>query len=480
MKYETVIGLEIHIQLSTRTKMFCSCPVPPEDAIPNTYVCPVCLGMPGTLPVPNEEAVNYALMLAAALGCRVNRKSIFARKNYFYPDLPKGYQITQDEIPIAEEGKLTIETPDGGRKDIRIRRIHLEEDAGKSFHTMGFENYTLVDFNRCGVPLIEIVSYPDISSPEEAAAYVRAMRQLVTYLGICAGDMEKGNLRVDANVSVRPAGQTQLGKRTEIKNLNSFRFLQKALEYEVNRHIQILESGGEVVTETLLWNEREEKTYAMRTKEESSDYRYFPEPDLLPLIVSEEQIERAKSMVGELPAERIARFEREYSLEHDVAVQLCARKDISDYADEVLTSVEDKKGAANWILTELARILNERNWKISQFPVPPENLADLLKKLEKGKISRPIAKDLFRKMVDTKKTAEDLIKEMGIQVISDRASLESVVDQVIAENPDAVEKFKKGKTNIVGFFVGQVMKKTRGQADPKVVNQIVLEKLKTS
>ncbi|HDG67633.1 MAG TPA: Asp-tRNA(Asn)/Glu-tRNA(Gln) amidotransferase GatCAB subunit B, partial [candidate division Zixibacteria bacterium] len=275
-------------------------------------------------------------------------------------------------------------------------------------------------------------------------------------------------------------GQTQLGKRTEIKNLNSFRFLQKALEYEVNRHIQILESGGEVVTETLLWNEREEKTYAMRTKEESSDYRYFPEPDLLPLIVSEEQIERAKSMVGELPAERIARFEREYSLEHDVAVQLCARKDISDYADEVLTSVEDKKGAANWILTELARILNERNWKISQFPVPPENLADLLKKLEQGKISRPIAKDLFRKMVDTKKTAEDLIKEMGIQVISDRASLESVVDQVIAENPDAVEKFKKGKTNIVGFFVGQVMKKTRGQADPKVVNQIVLDKLKTS
>ena len=459
--------------------MFCSCPVPPDDAVPNTYTCPVCLGMPGVLPTPNEEAVNYALMLAEALKCRINKKSIFARKNYFYPDLPKGYQITQDEIPIGEEGTLEIKTS-SGKKIVRIKRIHLEEDAGKSFHTMGFENYTLVDFNRCGVPLIEIVSYPDISSPEEAAEYVRTMRQLVTYLGICGGDMEKGNLRVDANVSVRPVGQKQLGNRTEIKNLNSFRFLQKALEYEVKRHIQILESGGKVVTETLLWNEREERTYPMRTKEESADYRYFPEPDLLPLVVSDEQIEAAKARVGELPAQRIERFEREYSLSADIVEQLCARKDFSDYADQVLKAVSDRRGAANWLLTELMRILNEKNWRITQFPVPAPDLADLLNRLEKGEISRPIAKDIFRKMVETQKSAGELIEEMGIEVISDESSLEAVVEEVIAENPDAVEKFKKGKTSIVGFFVGQVMKKTKGQADPKVVNKIVLEKLKTS
>ncbi len=479
MKYEAVIGLEIHIQLATRTKMFCPCPVPPDDAVPNTYTCPVCLGMPGALPVPNEEAVNFALMLAEALNCRVNKRSLFARKNYFYPDLPKGYQITQDEIPIGEEGFLMVQTADGQKK-IRIRRIHLEEDAGKSFHPMGFEEYTLVDFNRCGVPLIEIVSYPDMRSPEEAADYVRTMRQLVTYLGICHGDMEKGNLRVDANISVRPEGATELGRRTEIKNLNSFRFLQRALEYEIQRHIQILESGGEVVTETLLWNESEGRTYSMRNKEESSDYRYFPEPDLLPLVVTDEQIEKARSMVGELPAERMARFESAYGLPTDVVAQLCARKDFSDYADEVLSDVKDKRAAANWLLTELVRILNENNWRISQFPVSPKNLVELLKKLESGEISRPIAKDIFRRMVQTGKTAGELIEEMGVKVIADENALQSVVEQVLAENPDAVEKFRKGKTNIIGFIIGQVMKKTKGQADPKVVNQIVMRKLKTS
>ncbi len=476
MNYETVIGLEIHIQLSTDTKMFCGCPVLDFDAIPNTSTCPVCLGLPGALPVPNKKAIRYALMLAQALKCKINKNSIFARKNYFYPDLPKGYQITQDEIPIAEDGKLTIELEDGSTKDIRIMRIHLEEDAGKSFHTLGYTDYTLLDFNRCGVPLIEIVSQPDLSSSREAAIYVMTIRRLVTYMGICGGDMEKGNLRVDANVSVRPEGRKEFGNRTEIKNLNSFKFLQKALDYEVRRHIKILESGERVITETLLWDESESRTFSMRTKEEASDYRYFPEPDLLILNVSEQDIEDAKNMVRELPEERISRFERDYSLEHRIVLQLCSSKDISDYADEVLRNVNDTQTAANWLLTEIMGVLNERSWNISEFPVPPDYIAELLIMMENKKLSRPLAKKVFREMIENRKKPHQIVEEMGVKVIADENKLETIVDEVLAENADAVQKYIQGKTNVLGFLVGHVMKNTRGQADPKMVNQIILKK----
>ena len=478
MIYEAVIGLEIHIQLTTRTKMFCSCPVVGYDVPPNTAVCPVCLGMPGALPVPNKKAVHYALMLANALKCKINKRSIFARKNYFYPDLPKGYQITQDEIPIAEDGKLLLRLPDGAQKVVRIRRIHLEEDAAKSYH-IGTGEITLVDFNRCGVPLIEIVSEPDMRTPLEAATYVMKLRQLVTYLGICAGDMEKGNLRVDANVSVRKIGQTEFGTRTELKNLNSFRFLQKALQYEIERHIKLLEAGEKVEKQTLLWDERQSKTVLMRTKEESSDYRYFPEPDILELVVTDDQISNAEKDVGELPDERIERFMRSYNLSRELAESLCATKSFSDYADRVLEAVKDKKAASNWLLVEVMRIINEKNISADELKVSPEELAKLLNMLSYGEITRPIAKEVFKRMAESGDRVEEIISSMQVKVINDDSQIEKIVDEVLQENADAVRKYKAGKKGVFGFFMGQIMKKTRGQVDPKVVNKILLEKLES-
>lgn len=473
--YEIVIGLEIHIQLSTKTKMFCSCPVMGYDEIPNTATCPICLGYPGALPVPNKQAIDYATMLALALNCNINRKSIFARKNYFYPDLPKGYQITQDEIPFATNGQLEFELPDGSKKVCRIKRIHLEEDAGKSIHSpMG---KTLIDFNRCGVPLIEIVSEPDLNSPQEASAYVSTLRQLVIYLGICAGDMEKGHLRVDANISVRPSGEKTLGNRTELKNLNSFRFLQRALEFEINRHIEILGSGGKIQTETLLWDQKKGETRPMRTKEEASDYRYFPEPDLLPLVLTEEIIERARKNLPELPAQRIARFEKDYELEHTETIQLCADKEFSEWADIVLKNVSNKKLATNWLLTELFAILNDRKCSVGELPFGPVHFAQLVNMLDNKRLSGPLAKDILAKMTASGEEPEKIVKQLNIEVVSDTSVIEKIADEVIFENPDVVAKYKKGKMEALGFLVGQIMKKTKGRAEPKSVNEILKKKL---
>jgi len=474
--YEPTIGLEIHIQLNTETKMFCSCPIVGYDVEPNTDVCPVCMGLPGALPVPNKKAVHYSLMLANVLGCEINRKSVFARKNYFYPDLPKGYQITQDEVPVAEKGQLKFKLPNGEYKTVRINRIHMEEDAGKSYH-IGSGEISLIDFNRCGVPLIEIVSEPDMHSPAEAALYVKNIKQIVTYLGISSADMEKGNLRVDANVSVKRKDEIELGTRTELKNLNSFKFIQKAIEYEINRHINCIESGGFIVTQTLLWDEKENRTFPMRTKEELSDYRYFPEPDILCIYVNENEINHASESVGELPWQRISRFIRQYNISNEIAEKVCATKGFSDYADKVLKITSDKRITINWLLIEVLRVLNEEKISIDEFTIEPKNLAELLDMISSKKISNTIGKKVFREMIRTGEDSKSVLNRLEINFISDENELEKIIETIIAENLVSVNKYKSGKINVIGFFMGQVMKKTKGQADPRKAKDILIEKL---
>jgi aspartyl-tRNA(Asn)/glutamyl-tRNA(Gln) amidotransferase subunit B len=475
MEYESVIGLEVHAQLLTDSKIFCGC-VNAYGGSPNTQTCPVCLGLPGALPVLNRRAVEHALKLAIAVGGRVNRRSVFARKNYFYPDLPKGYQISQYESPLAEGGEIEIETDDGRRR-IGIVRIHLEEDAGKSLH-LDEEKSTLVDLNRCGVPLVEIVSAPDIHTPREAYSYLAKLRQTVQYLDICAGDMEKGHLRCDANVSVRPKGQRDLGVKTEVKNMNSFHGVERALNFEIERQIKMLRMGEKVEHETLLWEESTQTCRPMRSKEGAHDYRYFPEPDLMVLELEEGWVERVKESLPELPDQRKRRLIQQYHLrEHDAEI-LTSERDLADYFESAAGDCPHYKKLSNWIMVELLRELKERKISIFNFRVKPGQLAEVLNLVASGAISEKMAKEVFARMSESGESAPEVIERDGLRQISDAGSLQSVVGQVLSENQDNLRKYYAGKDKLFEFFVGEVMKKTRGQANPELVNRLLREMLK--
>ena len=473
-KYEPVIGLEVHAQLLTETKLFCGCSTKFGNK-PNTNVCPVCLGHPGVLPVLNKRAVEFAVMMGIATNCNINRHSIFARKNYFYPDLPKGYQISQYEEPLCENGFLKITTKDGVQKNIRIKRIHLEEDAGKSIHDKS--DTTLIDVNRCGVPLIEIVTEPDISSPEEAYLYLTKIKQIVQYLEICDGNMEEGSLRCDANISVRLKGDKNLGVKTEIKNMNSFRNVEKALEYEINRQIDALEDGEEIIQQTLLWNADLEHAYPMRTKEEEHDYRYFPDPDLIPLFISDEWYNKIYHSIPELPDARSNRFIESYSLPKYDAEILTQEKDIAEYYEMVAKNSRDYKSASNWIMVDVMSILNSKNISIKEFTIQPENLSKLINLISDGVISSKIAKEVFQIILERNQDPEIIVKEKNLIQISDEKTILEIVKKVIETNPDQLNEYLSGKEKVVGFFVGQIMKLTQGKANPQIVNKILIEEL---
>jgi aspartyl-tRNA(Asn)/glutamyl-tRNA(Gln) amidotransferase subunit B len=474
-KYEPVIGLEVHVQLGTATKVFCGCPTG-FGAPPNTNVCPVCLGLPGALPVLNRNAVEMAIQAALAMHCRVNPFSRFARKNYFYPDLPKGYQISQYDQPLAEHGWLDIPV-DGETKRIGITRVHMEDDAGKSIHD-GFKDsdrYTYVDLNRSGTPLIEIVSDPDIRSSDEAYGYLTALKQVMQYVGVSECDMEKGQLRCDANVSVRLKGAEKFGTKAEVKNLNSFRFAKMALDYEIARQVAVLEGGGKVAQESRLYNAATGETASMRSKEHAHDYRYFPEPDLLPLHVSEEWLNRLRAAVPELPADKRNRFVETHGLREYDARVLTATREISDYFEKTAAVSGDPRMAANWVTGELMGALKGRD--ISESPVSAEQLGELIGFIGKGEISGKLAKEIFAKMFECGESARVIMDREGLKQLSDSGALESIIDEVIAGNPKQVEQYKSGKTAVLGFLVGQVMKVSKGQANPATVNESLRNKL---
>ncbi len=477
MKYEAVIGLEVHAQMLTRSKMFCACSATFGQA-PNTQTCPVCLGLPGALPVLNRRAIELAVRTALALGCTIAPRCRFARKNYFYPDLPKDYQISQYEEPLAERGVLEF-TAAGAPRRVGIKRLHVEEDAGKLVHVgaMGQAESSLVDLNRCGVPLMEIVSEPDLRTPEEAAEYTRQLRAILMYLEVCDGNMEEGSLRCDANISLRPAGAAALGVKTEVKNMNSFRNLQRALEFEIQRQTKLLDAGDPVVQETRLWDADAGITLSMRGKEEAHDYRYFPEPDLVPLAPAPEWIEEIRRSIPELPEARRARFASQYGLpEYDARV-LTDTKARADYFEAVVRQGADAKQAGNWIKDELLGLLNKEGKEIEQSPIPPERLGEMLTLLKEGKISGKIAKTVFEEMYTTGKPPVDIVRDKDLTVITDTAALEAIIDEVIAQNPAAVTEFRAGKAASKNFLVGQVMKATQGKADPKLVNALLTKKL---
>jgi len=478
LKYEAVIGLEVHSQLLTKSKIFCGCSTR-FGSEPNTQVCPLCLGLPGSLPVLNRQAVEFAVKMALAVECTVNRRSIFARKNYFYPDLPKGYQISQYDQPLAEHGSLLIETSEGEKK-IGITRIHMEEDAGKLLHGEGAEDggYSFVDLNRSGTPLIEIVSEPDMRTPEEAVAYLKGLRDIILYLGISDGNMEEGSFRCDANISVRPVGQSALGTKAELKNMNSFKFIKDGLAYEIERQIDLVESGGHVVQETRLFDPSRGITIAMRGKEEAHDYRYFPEPDLLPLVIEDALMEEARAGLPELPGPRKARFTKEYGIPAYDAGVLTSSRALADYYEAVVKATGEAKASSNWVMGEVLRALKEDSRDISDCPVSPEALAGLIGMVKKGEISGKIAKEVFAEMFSTGGSAAEIVKKKGLAQISDEGALGSVIDEVLAANADSVERYKKGEHKLLGFFVGQVMKATKGQANPGLVNKLLKEKLK--
>ena len=472
-KYQPVIGLEVHAQLLTRTKIFCGCSTRFGDA-PNSNVCPVCLGLPGTLPVLNKRAVEMGIRASLALNCTVHEHSRFARKNYFYPDLPKGYQISQYELPLATGGWVEIEHG-GETKHIGITRLHLEEDAGKSLHD-GFphsDEKTYVDYNRCGTPLSEIVSEPDMRSPDEAYAYLTTLRQILLYTGVSDCNMEEGSLRCDANVSVRLRGAKEFGTKVEVKNLNSFRYLAKALQYEIERHIGVLESGGHITQETRLWNQPEGRTVSMRSKEKAHDYRYFPEPDLLPVHVSPVWREEVRASLPELPSAKRARFVASFGITPYDAEVLTDTQTLGTYFEGVVRAGVPGKAAANWMQTELLRRLNDSGKEIGASPVSPEALASLILLVESGKITAAVAKKVFTTMFETGRPAADIIaaEGLGAQVSDD--AIERAAREIIAKNPDNVAKYKSGNEGVFKFFVGQVMKATRGQANPQAVNEIV-------
>jgi aspartyl-tRNA(Asn)/glutamyl-tRNA(Gln) amidotransferase subunit B len=472
-KYETVIGLEVHVQLLTNSKIFCGCSTHFGDP-PNTNVCPICLGLPGTLPVLNKRAVELAMRASLALNCTVHEHSRFARKNYFYPDLPKGYQISQYELPLATNGWIEIDY-DGAKKRIGITRLHLEEDAAKNLHEGFSESATkaYIDYNRCGTPLSEIVSEPDMRAPQEAYAYLTTLRQIMLYTGVSDCNMEEGSLRCDANVSVRLRGATEFGTKVEVKNLNSFRYLQKALEYEVERHIGVLESGGRIWQETRLWHQDESRTVSMRSKEKAHDYRYFPEPDLLPVHVSNAWREEVLRSLPELPEAKRARFIAAHGLSPYDAGVLTATQSLADYFESVVKSGAGAKTAANWIQTELLRRLNDAGKEIEASPVSPAALADLLKLVESGQINGSVGKKVFATMFESGRSANEIVAAEGLGQINDTSALEQAAREVIEKNPDNVAQFKSGKEGVFKFFVGQVMRATRGQANPQAVNDIL-------
>jgi len=475
-QYEPVIGLEIHAQLRTRTKVFCGCGTA-FGAPPNTQVCPVCLGLPGALPVLNRQAVDYAIKAAIALGCDVQPQSIFARKNYFYPDLPKGYQISQYERPLALGGGLEISA--GGGKRVGLTRIHMEEDAGKSLHE-GFpdsDRRTYLDYNRSGVPLIEIVTEPDLRSAAEASEFFARLRDILVWLGVNDGNMEEGSLRCDANVSVRPVGQRAFGTKTEVKNVNSFRYVQKALEYEIDRQIDLLERGGRVVQETRLWDSASGRTSSMRTKEEAHDYRYFPEPDLPPLMVDAGRLDAVRATMPELPEARRRRFVAAYGLpEYDAGV-LTQSPALADYFERVAVAAGNPKAASNWVMGELLRVLNERGAGIEGVPLPPAALAGLIRLVDAGTVSSSIAKDVFARMYESGRSAEAIVAAEGLAQIDDETALLAIVRDVVAKHQDAVAQYRAGKQATFGFLVGQVMKGSGGKANPKLANQLLRREL---
>lgn len=474
-KYEAVIGLEVHAQMLTETKLFCGCSTK-FGAEPNTQTCPVCTGMPGVLPVLNRKAVEFAVKTGLATRCRVSPYSRFARKNYFYPDLPKGYQISQYELPLCEGGYVEI-VLDGAVKRIGITRIHMEDDAGKNIHE-GAGNYSFVDLNRAGVPLMEIVSEPDIRSPREAAEYMRKLRSIVRYLGVCDGNMEQGSLRCDANVSVRPVGQKEFGVKAELKNMNSFRFVEKALEYEIKRQIQVLEEGGKIVQETRLWDSAAGVTHSMRSKEEAHDYRYFPEPDLVPLVTGQETIEAAASSLPELPDALRRRFVSGYGLPEYDADLLTSERSVAGWYEEAVKAGGQPKAVSNWMMGELMRLLNEEGKSIEECLVRPAQLAGMLQLIDQGTISGKIAKAVFEEMYRTGRGAGDVVKEKGLVQISDEGAIEAVIDEIIAKNPAEADRLRAGEEKLMGFFVGQVMKAMKGKANPQLLNELLKKKLR--
>ncbi|MES9849545.1 MAG: Asp-tRNA(Asn)/Glu-tRNA(Gln) amidotransferase subunit GatB [Candidatus Thiodiazotropha sp.] len=476
MQWETVIGLEIHTQLATRSKIFSGASTA-YGADPNTQACIIDLGFPGVLPVLNESAVDMALKFGIAVNAEIAPRSIFARKNYFYPDLPKGYQISQFELPIVGKGSIGIDLEDGTHKVIGITRAHLEEDAGKSLHE-DFHGMSGIDLNRTGTPLLEIVSEPDMRSIREAVAYARRIHQLVVYLGICDGNMQEGSFRVDANISIRPYGQEVFGTRTELKNINSFRFMERALNYELERQIDLIEGGGEVVQETRLYDADRDETRSMRSKEEANDYRYFPDPDLLPVEIGEERLQRARQGMPELPDQKRQRFESEYKLSATDALTLTQSRALADYYEEVVASGGDAKTAANWVTVELAGALNKTGLDLAQSPVSPKQLGGLLQRIADNTISGKIAKQVFEAIWNGEGDADTVIEAKGLKQITDSGQIERIIDEVIAANPKQVEQFKAGKEKLLGFFVGQVMKQTQGKANPGQVNKILMAKLK--
>lgn len=478
VEYEPVIGLEVHAQLLTRSKMFCGCSTSFGEE-PNTQACPVCTGQPGSLPVVNRKAVEFAIKLGLATHCRIAPYSVFARKNYFYPDLPKGYQISMYESPLAENGFIEIWVQ-GKKRRISIIRIHMEEDAGKLKHgeTPETARFSYVDFNRTGVPLVEIVSGPDIRSPQEAGEYLRRLRAILQYLEVCTGDMEKGTFRCDANVSVRPKGETEFGTRTELKNMNSFRHVEKALEYEIKRQINVLKEGEEVIQETRLWDANQNMTVSMRGKEEAHDYRYFPDPDLVPLRVDEKWIEEIRRGLPELPDQKRERFVRDYKIPEYDAEILTSTKAMANYFEESVRLFPDPKTVSNWMMGDLLRELKKDERELDQCPVTPRHLAGMLSMMKDGTISGKIAKNVFEEMYRTGELPDAIVKEKGWVQILDTGEIEGVIETVLQSNPKLVEDYRNGKEKVFGFFVGEVMKGTRGKANPKLVNELLKEKLK--
>jgi aspartyl-tRNA(Asn)/glutamyl-tRNA(Gln) amidotransferase subunit B len=476
MEWETVIGLEIHAQLRTRSKIFSGSSTD-YGSEPNTQASLIDLGYPGMLPVLNRDAVRMAVKLGLAIGARISERSVFARKNYFYPDLPKGYQISQYELPVVYEGTMDIELDDGVTKTIGVTRAHLEEDAGKSLHE-GFETMTGIDLNRAGTPLLEIVSEPDLRSPKEAVAYMKKLHSLVRYLEICDGNMQEGSFRCDANISVRPKGQEEFGTRTEIKNVNSFRFVEKAIEYEVERQIDLIESGGKVVQETRLYDPSKGETRSMRAKEEANDYRYFPDPDLLPLEIEKAFIEEVRSDLPELPDEKKARFQSEYKLSAYDAGVLTATRELADFYEAVVKAAGgDPKLTANWVMGDFSGFLNKDGVEIADAPVDAKLLAGLVKRIEDNTISGKIAKEVFEAMWAGEGDADTIIDKKGLKQITDSSAIEPIIDEVMANNPTQLEQYRAGKDKLFGFFVGQVMKETKGKANPQQVNELLKKKL---
>ena len=473
MRYEPVIGLEVHAQLRTRSKVFCGCSTR-FGAPPNSQTCPVCLGLPGSLPVVNGHAVEMAAAAGLALGCRINRRSLLARKNYFYPDLPKGYQISQYEEPLAVDGRVRLPTRDGGtwrELSVGIIRVHLEEDAGKSIHAARQD--TQVNLNRCGVPLMEIVTRPDLRSGREASEFLEYLRRVLLYLSLCDGNMEEGSLRCDANVSVRPMGETSLGTKTEIKNLNSFRFLNKALDYEIGRQVRVLEAGRQVVQETRLWDEDLEETRPMRSKEEAHDYRYFPDPDLLPVVIPAERLEEIRNNLAELPGERARRFGSQYGMDRRDSLVATRTPEFADYFEASAERAGNPKTVLNWMVGDVTHRLRRDGLGLLESPVKASDLGELIRLLDRGTISGKMAKGVFDQMYETGKSPGAIVREQNLAQISDRSELETVVSGILESHAGAVERYRKGKRGLLGFFVGQVMRQTRGQANPKMVNELL-------